>query len=412
MPLPASVPTGTASGTWYTPSGSLATGKIIFLLTHEIEIPDDADGVVIPVRHEVIVSAGQLNATLPAGYYNVLVRLAELYYEPKVVEIVAGQNLNLPDAIGVVPPEQLVTPVRSVNGEFPDETGNITISGGGGGTVDSVFGRTGAVVAAAGDYEVSEIDGLQAALDAKAALVHTHSIAQVTDLQSELDGKAPTVHTHSISQVTGLQAALDGKEASGSASAAVAAHVALPDPHTQYALEASLATVATSGSYNDLSNKPIIGPEKYATTGQFVGNNFGLCGVSGTWTVCPAAYRVTIAASAGDILVWNMSAILGITATADAEFDLAAVDAAGAFLRCKSSNTNTPLTNGDGGMYCWQTNARRLPSQQWQVQAGDIVSGTVTLALLYRAAGSGLSVGHATVYPSSVSITNLGTPQS
>lgn len=406
MPLPASVPTGTVSGTWYTPSGNLAVGKIIFLLTHEIEIPDDADGVVIPVRHEVTVSAGQLNVTLPAGFYNTLVRLSELYYEPKVVEVVAGQNLNLPDAIGVVPPEELLTPVRSVNHQLPDETGNITISGGGGGAVDSVFGRTGAVTAQNGDYTKAQV-GLS-------NVDNTSDINKPisTATQDALDDKAALIHSHVISDVTSLQTALDGKETAGAASAAVSAHVALPDPHTQYALESSLAAVATSGSYNDLSNKPVIGPEKYATTGQFSGNNFGPCGVSGTWTVCPAAYRVTIAASAGDILVWNISAILGITATADAEFDLAAVDAAGAFLRCKSSNTDTPLTNGDGGMYCWQNNSRRLPSQQWQVQAGDIVSGTVTLALLYRAAGSGLSVGHATVYPSSVSITNLGTPQS
>lgn len=405
MPLPASVPTGTVSGTWYTPSGNLAVGEIIFLLQHEIEIPDDPDGVVIPVRHEVTVSAGQLNATLPAGFYNTLVRLSELYFKPKVVEIVAGQNLNLPDAIGVVPPEELLTPVRTVNGIGPDASGNIEVSGGSG-AVSSVFGRTGAVVAQSGDYTKSQV-GL-------GNVDNTSDINKPisTATQAALDDKAELVHSHVISDVTGLQAALDGKETSGTAASVISTHVAAPDPHPQYALDSALATVATSGSYNDLSNKPIIGPEKYATTGQFVGSNFGPCGVSGTWTVCPAEYRVSIAASTGDILVWNISAILGITATADAEFDLAAVDASGNFLRCKSSGTNTPLTNGDGGMYCWQNNSRRLPSQQWRVEAGDIVSGTVTLALLYRAAGSGLSVGHATVYPSSVSITNLGTPQS
>src|SRR5690606_8970556 len=40
---------------------------------------------------------------------------------------------------------------------------------------------------------------------------HTHSISEVTGLQTALDGKAAASHTHSISQVTGLQAALDGK---------------------------------------------------------------------------------------------------------------------------------------------------------------------------------------------------------
>lgn len=42
--------------------------------------------------------------------------------------------------------------------------------GGGGGAVDSVFGRTGVVVAEAGDYAVADITGLQTALDGKQAL--------------------------------------------------------------------------------------------------------------------------------------------------------------------------------------------------------------------------------------------------
>lgn len=46
-------------------------------------------------------------------------------------------------------------------------------------------------------------------------------------------GASATVHTHTISAITGLQAELDTK-----------------------ALASSLAVVATSGSYNDLSNKP------------------------------------------------------------------------------------------------------------------------------------------------------------
>lgn len=38
--------------------------------------------------------------------------------------------------------------------------------------------------------------------------------------------------------------------------AVLAAHVGAADPHAQYALEASLATVATSGDYSDLINQP------------------------------------------------------------------------------------------------------------------------------------------------------------
>jgi hypothetical protein len=45
---------------------------------------------------------------------------------------------------------------------------------------------------------------------------HNHVISNVDGLQAALDGKASTSHSHTIANVTGLQAALDGKQASGS----------------------------------------------------------------------------------------------------------------------------------------------------------------------------------------------------
>ena len=48
---------------------------------------------------------------------------------------------------------------------------------------------------------------------------HSHAISDVTGLQAALDGKqasgsyAASTHTHAISDTTGLQAALDGKQA-------------------------------------------------------------------------------------------------------------------------------------------------------------------------------------------------------
>lgn len=38
---------------------------------------------------------------------------------------------------------------------------------------------------------------------------HTHPVSQVTGLQAALDAKAATAHTHTVGNVTGLQAALD-----------------------------------------------------------------------------------------------------------------------------------------------------------------------------------------------------------
>lgn len=378
MPLPASVPTGTVSGTWYTPSGNLAVGEIIFLLTHEIEIPDDPDGVVIPVRHEVTVSAGQLNATLPAGFYNTLVRLSELYYKPKVVEIVAGENLNLPDAIGVVPPEELLTPVRTVNGIAPDSSGNIEVSGGGGGAVSSVFGRTGAVVAASGDYTKAQVG--------------------LGNVDNTSDAGKPVS--------TATQAALDTKENSGTAASAVAAHVAAADPHIQYALEANLALVATSGLYGDLSGTPTIpDPVKaFATTGKITGT-FGPGDTSGTWTVAPAQWRVTVPAAVGDILFLNPSVIALVGA--DAEMDVCSLNG-NTPIRYYSSGTTTQGPNGHGGLYMGTQFNNKMSSIKWVVTADDIVAGNVTLSYMYRA-GSGITWGSG-AYPNEITLTNEGSP--
>ena len=44
---------------------------------------------------------------------------------------------------------------------------------------------------------------------------HTHTISNITGLQDALNGKAASSHTHAIANVTGLQSALDGKASSG-----------------------------------------------------------------------------------------------------------------------------------------------------------------------------------------------------
>jgi hypothetical protein len=378
MPLPASVPTGTVSGTWYTPSGNLAVGEIIFLLTHEIEIPDDADGVVIPVRHEVTVSAGQLNATLPAGFYNTFVSLNDGYRKPKVIEVVASANVNLPDAIGVVPPEELLTPVRTVNGIGPDASGNIDVTGGGPGAVTSVFGRTGAVVAASGDYTKAQV-GLA-------------NVDNTSDLAKPVS--------------TATQTALDGKETSGAATAAVAAHVALADPHAQYALESSLATVATSGQYSDLigTPSPQTRVKAFATTGK-IQLQFGPGDTSGTWTVSPAAWRVTVPASVGDVLLLDPSVIALVGA--DAEMDVCSLNGSTP-LRYYSSGTSSQGANGHGGLYMGTQFNHKMSAIKWVVTADDIISGNVTLSYMYRA-GSGITWGSG-AYPNEITLTNEGSP--
>lgn len=60
-------------------------------------------------------------------------------------------------------------------------------------------------------HAISDVTGLDSALESKAASSHNHAISEVTGLQGALDGKAASSHSHAISDVTGLQGALDGK---------------------------------------------------------------------------------------------------------------------------------------------------------------------------------------------------------
>lgn len=80
--------------------------------------------------------------------------------------------------------------------------------------------------------------------------------------QAALDSKADAEHTHGIDEVVGLQSALDGK--------ADADH----DHGNFYVKSEELAAVATTGSYNDLTDQPDI-PEQF---NPIAGDNISITG--------------------------------------------------------------------------------------------------------------------------------------
>jgi hypothetical protein len=104
----------------------------------------------------------------------------------------------------------------------------------------------------------------------------------------------PSAHTHVIADTSGLQAALDSKQVAGSYAASV---------HTHNAGQISgLATVATSGSYSDLSGLPTI-PGAYtlpAATGSVLGGVKAGANVSvaSDGTISVAAPTTSLAATA------------------------------------------------------------------------------------------------------------------
>jgi hypothetical protein len=134
---------------------------------------------------------------------------------------------------------------------------------------------------------------------------------------------------------------------------------------------------------------------------------FGPCRTSGTWTLCPTAYRVTVPAAVGDVVQWVPNIM--VLVSADSEHDLAAV-VSGSPVRYASTGTGTQHPNGMARMYLGSTGyARSWPVITWQVQSGDLDgSGNLTLAVMYRADAPGNTVGSAAYANSTVTALNWG----
>jgi uncharacterized protein (DUF2147 family) len=106
------------------------------------------------------------------------------------------------------------------------------------------------------------------------------------------EGGIPDIRT----RLDAAEVAITGKEATGTAAAAVAAHVALPDPHTQYALESSLGTLATqNGTFSGTSS------------GTNTGDQTSVSGNAGTATTLQTGRTIAIT---GD-LTWNSGSFNG-----------------------------------------------------------------------------------------------------
>lgn len=126
-------------------------------------------------------------------------------------------------------------------------------------------------------HTTAQITGLDTALAGKAPSSHTHTSAQITDLSNTLApyakttgvntglaGKANKSHTHTVSQITDMpKVVLSVNNITPNDSGDVLVDVGAktvegraPDGQGNIAL--GLHAVATSGNYNDLSNKPTI----------------------------------------------------------------------------------------------------------------------------------------------------------
>ena len=125
-----------------------------------------------------------------------------------------------------------------------------------------------------------DITGLSTALSGKANATHSHAQSDITGLATALGNKANASHTHATSDITGLDTALSGKASAShthsldDVSETTAKKIMTADERTKLSgiatgankythptshpasMITGLADVATSGSYNDLSDKP------------------------------------------------------------------------------------------------------------------------------------------------------------
>ena len=79
-----------------------------------------------------------------------------------------------------------------------------------------------------------------------AAKAHSHAISDVTGLQNALDGKAASSHTHGMSDVTGLQDALDAKADAGSVPSSCVVYAETLPSATETSPQCVIVTGATS----------------------------------------------------------------------------------------------------------------------------------------------------------------------
>lgn len=140
--------------------------------------------------------------------------------------------------------------------------------GAGASPVSSVFGRTGAVVSASGDYTASQVDNDSGVAGASVAAALDQLATDIAAIPA-----APVDSVNGQVGVVVLGAADVGADPAGSASAAVAAHEAAPDPHPQYTTAAEAAAAAPVQSVNGLTGTVTLAASD-------VGNDSGVAGAS------------------------------------------------------------------------------------------------------------------------------------
>lgn len=233
MAFPVDLTTVIVTGTWLNLDGTPATGTVTFAGGYTISNQVDNTFVIIDQIEVTLDIAGHISVPLPAGNdpdwfpsgwtYSVVERISDrpaLRSYSFLLDEADAPTIDLTH-VSPVPPSGtptiyvLLSSVAQPNGVASlDNTGNVPLSqlaNAGGGTVSSVFGRSGAVVAQNGDYTFTQV-GADAAGAAAAAEAASQPLSGVLTAVAALPGAAGIV----VKNTTGNSFTLRGLAAGSS----------------------------------------------------------------------------------------------------------------------------------------------------------------------------------------------------
>jgi hypothetical protein len=299
-------------------------------------------------------------------------------------------------------------------------TWKIYPGGGGGGAVDSVFGRTGEVVATAGDYAVADISGLTAQLAAKASSADLTTEASTRASADTTLGNAITAHTANTSNphgVTKAQVGLSNVDNTSDANKPVstAQQTALDAKVNLSLVDAKgdlvVATgdnaltrlaVGTNGHVLTADSAQASGVKWAAAAGggggivairqQYVtSGNPTIPSTGGAWQNL-TGFQMAIPASVGDYVSIEASFL---TAPSDTMFLDLCVLVGGSRVRCMSSGSGTPSSEGMMSLYPAASLRPFNGERGFQVESGDLESGEVVWVLAINSAAAGSIIANA-----------------
>jgi hypothetical protein len=187
----------------------------------------------------------------------------------------------------------------------------------------------------------------------------------------------PSPHNQAISTITGLQAALDGL-ATDVEVGALAADVS-----------------ALDGRVTALEEAPGGGGSALVVRrGTVTSGNLTLAAAGG-WVAVAGGPQLVLPAAVGDYVEFALTSMLGSFSTNFA--DLAVLSGA-SLVRYLSTGGASPASEGAPAFYGDQTFDRVSPVFEFEVEAGDLSGGTVTVVFATQGAGGG-TIYASTDYP-------------